>query len=158
MPSMNLVPITGVIQDITAFGDDCCQRQVSIRNSDGISNFIVGPDTYVINEVRLRPGMNVAAFYDASLPIPLLFPPQYQAVFIGRRNPYETMYAGYFDDNLEALDGSLKLNVERYTPVVTSNGQPFECSLGGKLLIVYYSTTTRSIPPQTTPRKIIVIC
>ena len=50
MPSMNLVPITGVIQDITAFGDDCCQRQVSIRNSDGISNFIVGPDTYVINE------------------------------------------------------------------------------------------------------------
>ena len=75
MPSMNLVPITGVIQDITAFGDDCCQRQVSIRNSDGISNFIVGPDTYVINEVRLRPGMNVAAFYDASLPIPLIFPP-----------------------------------------------------------------------------------
>ncbi len=104
---MNLVPITGVIQDITAFGDDCCQRQVSIRNSDGISNFIVGPDTYVINEVRLRPGMNVAAFYDASLPIPLIFPPQYQAVFIGRRNPYETMYAGYFDDNLEAWMGLL---------------------------------------------------
>ncbi len=26
------------------------------------------------------------------------------------------------------------------------------------MLLVYYTVTTRSIPPQTTPRKIIVLC
>lgn len=158
MPTMNLVPINGVIQNITAFGDTCCEQQVSIRNSDGVHNFIISSDTYVMNEVRLRPGMNVAAFYDASLPIPLIYPPRYQAVFIGRKNPSENIYAGNFDENLEAMDGSLKLNIARSTVVVTANGQSFGCSPGGQLLIVYYTTTTRSIPPQTTPRKIIVVC
>ncbi len=158
MPSMNLVPVNGVIQRINSFNNNCCMLEVTIRNSDGITNFIVSPDTYVINEVRLRAGMNVTAFYDASLPIPLIFPPQYQAIFIGRRNPTENIYAGEFDGNLEALDGALKLNIGRSTEIVTSNGQPFDCSLEGQMLIVYYSATTRSIPPQTTPRKIIVIC
>lgn len=161
MPSMNLVPVHGVIQSITPFGDTCCQQQITIQNQEGTQNFILSPDTYVINEVRLRVGMNVTAFYDANLPVPLIYPPQYQAIFIGRRNPYENIYAGEFDENLEALDGSLKLNIERYTAVVTSNGQPFDCSLKdykNLLLIVYYTTTTRSIPPQTTPRKVIVVC
>lgn len=158
MPSMNLVPVNGVIQRINSFNNNCCMLEVTIRNSDGITNFIVSPDTYVINEVRLRAGMNVTAFYDASLPIPLIFPPQYQAIFIGRRNPTENIYAGEFDGNLEALDGALKLNIGRSTEIVTSNGQPFDCSLEGQMLIVYYSATTRSIQPQTTPRKIIVIC
>lgn len=158
MPSTNLVPVNGVIQRINSFNNNCCMLEVTIRNSDGITNFIVSPDTYVINEVRLRAGMNVTAFYDASLPIPLIFPPQYQAIFIGRRNPTESVYAGEFDGSLESLDGALKLNIGRSTEIVTSNGQPFDCSLEGQMLIVYYSATTRSIPPQTTPRKIIVIC
>ena len=44
------------------------------------------------------------------------------------------------------------------TNVVTGNGQRFNCTIGGRNLIVFYSVTTRSIPPQTTPRKIIVMC
>jgi len=147
MPSFNLVPVNGVIQSVTEFNNNCCMLMTAVRNSDGITNFVVSPDTYVIGEVRLRAWMNVTAFYDAALPVPLIFPPQYQ-----------TVYAGVFDDNLEALDGSLKLNIGRSTQIVTSNGQPFNCPLSGQTLIVYYSATTRSIPPQTTPRKIIVIC
>lgn len=158
MPDTNLVPINGVVQNITPIRDNCCEQIVSVRSSDGISNFIIGPDTYVINEVRIRPGMNVTAFYDASLPIPLIFPPQYRAVFIGRRNPSETIYAGYFGSDLTAEDNSLKLNINRGTEIVTSNGQRYSCSPGDRTLIVYYTTTTRSIPPQTTPRKIIVLC
>lgn len=158
MAPMNLVPVNGTIQNISAFGNNCCQQQVTIRNSDGIQNFIIHPGTYVIEEIRLRPGMNVTAFYDANLPIPLIFPPQYQTVFIGRRNPAETIYAGNFDESLLSLDGTLQLNLGRSTNIVTSNGQPYNCSPGGQLLIVYYTTTTRSVPPQTTPRKVIVIC
>ena len=128
MPSMNLVPVNGIILSITPFGDDCCEQQVSIRTSNGINHFIVGPETYVINNVRLRPGMNVTALYDADQAVPLIYPPQYRAVLIGRRNPSENVYAGYFDENLMSADASLQLNIDNSTSVVTANGQTFQCS------------------------------
>ena len=64
----------------------------------------------------------------------------------------------YFNNRLEAVNNSLKLNVGRGTDVVTPNGQRFTCNLRNRLLIVFYGATTRSIPPQTTPDKIIVMC
>lgn len=158
MPNSTLVPVSGVIQAITPLTNDCCTQRVSIMNTSGITNFMVSASSYVIQGVRLRPGMNVTAFYDSSLPIPLIFPPQYQAVIIGMRNFNEMIYAGYFDENLVAEDNSLQLNIARSTEILTANGQRFNCNPGGQLLIVYYTNTTRSIPPQTTPRKIIVMC
>lgn len=157
MPT-TLMSVTGMIQNVSALDENCCEQQVTIRNENGITNFIISTDTYVIGEVRLRPGMYVTAFYDASLPVPLIFPPRYQAVVIGRRNPSENIFAGYFDDTLTAEDNALTLNIGRSTEVVTSNGQLFRCRPENQMLIVYYSETTRSIPPQTTPRKIIVLC
>lgn len=157
MPAM-LTPITGIVQSSSSFGDNCCERQITIRSNNGISHFIVGPDTYVIGEIRLRPGMYVTAFYDASLPVPLIFPPRYQAVIIGRKNPSENIFAGYFDENLTSENRELSLNIANSTEVVTSNGQPFNCRPENQMLIVYYTETTRSIPPQTTPRRIIVMC
>ena len=157
-PSTNLVAINGVVQNISAFDNSCCQQQATIRSTEGISNFIISPNTQVMNNTLLRPGMNVTAFYDANVAIPLIFPPRYQAIFITKRNPNETVYIGNFDQNLMAYDGSLQLNIGRNTEILTSNGQRFNCPLGGHLLIVYYSVTTASLPPQTTPRKIIVVC
>ena len=161
MPAMNLIPVNGIVVSITPFGDDCCEQQVSIRTTEGINNFIVGPETYVQNNVRLRPGMNVTALYDGEQAVPLIYPPQYRAVFIGRRNPGEKVYAGYFDETLTSSDGSLQLNIDTSTSVVTANGQTFQCSPGGHTLIVYYSETTAGsersagatlskIPSQTT--------
>lgn len=158
MANSTFVPISGVIQSITPQSDDCCTQQVSIRNAEGITNFVISPATYVIQEVRLRPGLSVSAFYDSNLPIPLIYPPQYQAVIIGRRTPNETIYAGYFDENLTAEDDSLRLNVSRSTEILTSNGQRYNCSLAGQFLIVYYTTSTRSIPALATPHKVIVMC
>lgn len=158
MAQQTLVPVSGIIQRIAPISQDCCSWKVSIVNNNGITNFIVSPATYVIQDVQLRPGMQVTAFYDSNLAIPLIYPPEYQAVIIGRKNSNETIYAGYFDDNLVAEDQSLKLNVARNTEIITSNGQRFTCNLGGQLLIVYYSISTMSIPPQTTPRRIIVVC
>ena len=60
--------------------------------------------------------------------------------------------------NLTAADNSLRLNIARNTEILTLNGQRFSCPPGGNFLLVYYSVTTRSIPPQTTPRRIIVLC
>ncbi len=157
MPA-TLIPISGTVQNISSFGDNCCEQQITIRRGSDINNFIISADTYVVGATRLRPGMYVTAFYDSSLPVPLIYPPRYQAVIIGRRNPRENIFAGYFDETLTAEDNALQLNIGRSTEVVTSNGQAFNCSPENQLLVVYYTETTRSIPPQTTPRRVIVVC
>lgn len=158
MDNLQLIPISGVVQRITRFSEDCCNQLVTIRNQDGESQLVISPETYVIDTVRLRIGMRVTAFYDGTQPAPLIFPPQYQALIIGRSNANETIAVGYFDETLLAADGSLQLNISYSTEIVTSNGQNYTCSVGGNVLIVYYRMTTRSNPPQTTPRKIIVMC
>lgn len=154
----HLIPITGIIQTIRQSGNNCCEVEASIINPSGITNIRVTPDTYVAGSIRLLPGMTVTAFYDGNAPVPLIFPLRYTAVMIGRKSPQETIYAGYFDENLIAADQKLALNISESTQIITANGQRFLCSPGNHILMVYYTVTTRSIPPLTTPRKIIVMC
>lgn len=90
MSNSTLIPIDGIIQNISTPTDDCCQQQVTIRNSQGVYNFMVDADTYIVGSIRLRPGMTVAAFYDGNVAVPLVYPPQYQAVIISRRSPGRT--------------------------------------------------------------------
>lgn len=158
MQSSTLTPINGVIQSISPLENDCCSRLITLSTTDGPVNIALTSTTYVVQESRLRAGMTVTAFYDPNLPVPLVFPPRYQAVILTRRNPREMVTVAFFDDNLIATDGSLALNIGPSTEILSSNGQPFTCDPGGQYLIVYYTTTTRSIPPQTTPRRIIVMC
>lgn len=157
--SMNyadFVPVIGVIVNIAR--NDCCSQMLTLRTEEGIVNFLLTSETQVIDSRRLRQGMRIAAFYDGSLPIPLIFPPQYQAQLIAVLGRNEQIMLNYFDRNLLAGDGSLQLNIARNTPVQTINGQMFSCDIGERTLLVYYSAETRSIPPQTTPDKIIVLC
>lgn len=158
MPNFSFVPLEGTIQNIRPFGDECCSSFVTLQTSEGTVTVVVSSDTYVISEVGLRRGMTVAAFYDAQVPVPLIYPPQYRAVILGRKQPNETITVDYFDETLTNNDNTLKLNVSPATDIVGSNGQPFRCSLVDRLLIVYYTNATKSIPSQIVPRKIIVMC
>lgn len=158
MTTPTLVPITGVVRQISPVFNDCCSIEVTLESNQQISNFIVSSATYVIQGVRLRVGMRVISFYDASLPIPLIYPPRYQAIIIGLQPTGTTIYAGYFDDNLTSSDNTLRLMPSRTTEILSSTGQAFTCSISNQLLIVFYTASTRSIPAQTTPQKIIVLC
>lgn len=157
MDYTNFVLVIGTILSITR-GNDCCSQMMSLRTENGIVNFVVGPQTLVIDSRQLRPGMHVAAFYDSSLPVPLIFPPQYAAQIVTVLGRNEQIMLNYFENDLIASDLSLQLFVARNTVIKTINGQNFNCNLGNQTLLVYYSATTRSIPPQTTPRKIVVLC
>lgn len=157
MDYANLVPVIGVIMNITR-GNDCCSQMVALRTENGIVNFAVDMDTVIIDSRQLRQGMRVAAFYDSNLPVPLIFPPQYRAQIITVLGRNEQVMLNYFDSDLTAADGSLQINIAAGTVIKTINGQNITCNLGEHMLLVYYTVTTRSIPPQTTPRKIIVLC
>lgn len=158
MDFATLVPITGTIWNMDS-GEDCCSKMITLRTGDGSTvNFIVTQETVVINSRQLRPGMRIAAFYDSSLPVPLIYPSQYRAQLVTVLGRNEQIMLNYFDSSLTATDGSLRLNLERTTNIETINGQEFTCDLGNQPLLVYYTETTRSIPPQTTPRRIVVLC
>lgn len=157
MAYSDYVPVTGTIVNISR-GNDCCTQMMSLRAENGIVNFMVGTGTQIIDNRQLRPGMRVVAFYDSSLPVPLIFPPQYQAQMIAVVGRNEQVMLNYFDRNLTASDNSLQLNISKDTMIRTINGQNFSCNPANRVLLVYYSNTTRSIPPQTSPNRIIVLC
>lgn len=157
MAYSDYVPVKGTVLSISR-GSDCCSQMMSLGTGSGIVNFVIGQETQVIDSRRLRPGMQVTAFYDSSLPVPMIFPPQYMAQIVAAHGGSEQIFLGEFNNNLVASDGSLQLNIGRSTDIKTINGQIFTCNPGGRVLLVYYTNTTRSIPPQTTPRKIVVLC
>lgn len=158
MSDLELNAVTGIIRNVQSSNSQCCEQQITLANAQGITNIIIKPSTFVVGSIRLVRGMTVTVFFDANAPAPTIFPPQYNAVIIAQKIGREEIYAGYFDENLLAQNQALQLNLSPRTIMLTANGQRFTCSPGGHLLIVFYRYTTYSIPPQTTPHKIIVIC
>lgn len=157
MPYEDYIPVSGIILSVIR-GGDCCSQMLSMQTDNGIVNFMVDSRTKVIEDAQLRSGMRVVAFYDGREPVPLIFPPRYRARLITAAGRNEQVSLNRFDRNLVAMDGSLQLNISGNTVVRTANGQNFHCNLSGQVLLVYYTATTRSIPPQTTPSKVIVFC
>ena len=149
--------VEGIIQEINR-GDDCCSMTLSVISGSDIVNVVVSGDTAVIDNVRLRPGMRIAAFYDTNLPTPAVYPPQYRAELVTTLRRNQQVKLDYFDDSLTSSDNSLRLNIGPTTNIVTLNGQQYTCSPENMELLVYYTTATFSIPAQTTPQRVIVLC
>ena len=155
--------VTGTINNVSPLRscswDWCnCASTLSLRTKEGPVDLVVYSDTYVLGSETLRPGHRITAFYDADAPVPLIYPPQYRADLIAVLRPEEDVAIGYFDDSLTAIDNSLRLNLYQSTIISTMNGQAYLCSPANHYLLVYYTATTRSIPPQTAPGRIIVLC
>lgn len=151
------VPVSGTILNITG-GGDCCSQMVSLRTDMGIVNFHVNAETRIIDNRLLRRGMEIVAYYDSNLPVPLIFPPQYHAQIVAVPGRNQEIMLNYFDRNLLASDQSLQLNIGANTEVRTINGQSFRCYPGNQWMLVFYSATTRSLPPQTTPARVVILC
>ncbi|WP_066712296.1 hypothetical protein [Clostridium sp. Marseille-P299] len=136
-----------------------CTQQFSVVNESGdMVNFIVTSDTYILDHKMLEIGDHVIGFYDANAPVPFIFPPQYRAIVMARVSRSETIAVDYFNRQLVSSDGFLKLNIGPSTMIMLTNGQRFTGNPSNNNLVVVYSFSTRSIPAQTTPSKIIVLC
>jgi len=70
----------------------------------------------------------------------------------------ESILADRFSgDPLVGSGGALRLNPAEGVEIASADGSAYAGSLDGAVLVVYYSATTRSIPPETTPRKVVVL-
>lgn len=141
-----------------------CTLNLTLQSMDqGIIHIIVSGSTYVVNNRQLQIGDQITCFYSTFAPVPLIYPPQYQAAVIVHTPSGSYAALDYFvqipyNSQLTNSDDTLRLNLSSRTQLLLPNGQPFGGALPGKLLLVLYRATTRSIPAQTTPQKIIVFC
>lgn len=71
---------------------------------------------------------------------------------------YQNVKVDYFNGQLVSSDGQLKLNISPYTQILLTNGQPFSGNPVNRDLIAIYGPITKSIPAQTTPYRIVVLC
>jgi hypothetical protein len=151
-----------MIQDYLVGSDEelnGCFKLMSLLRGDGsIVNFVISPTTYFLDHVMVSIGDRVTGFYDVNVPVILIYPPQYQALIIVKNNFYENVKVDYFNNQLVSSDGQLQLNISSYTPILLQNDQPFTLNPTNRNLLVVYGTATFSIPAQTTPYKIIVLC
>jgi hypothetical protein len=136
-----------------------CYKLMTVRSGDGnVVNFIISPSTYFVDHIMISVGNIVIGFYDANAPVPLIYPPQYQAIVISKLVPGQNVKVDHFNEHMVSSDNTLMLNINPFTQIMLENGQAFNANPANHNLIVVYGPTTRSIPAQTTPNRIIVMC
>ncbi|MVX65306.1 hypothetical protein GKZ28_16560 [Clostridium chromiireducens] len=150
------------IEDFYPAQDDAsvgCYKLMSLENVNrGPVNFVISPETYFVDHEVVEVRDEVTGFYDANAPALLIYPPQYPAIVIAKDTGDQNVTVDYFNNQLISNDGNLKLNIAPSTKVILRNDQPFSRYPGNRNLIVIYGPTTKSIPAQTTPYEIILLC
>lgn len=155
---------TGVVMDIQDFWREAgepagCVKLMTLADSRGdTANFVVMPDTYFVDHAMVKSKDHVTGFYDAAAPVPMIYPPQYVAVVMAKMVVGRQVTVDYFGRDLISSDGQLQLNIGPDTAVMLENGQAFSGRPIGRDLAVTYGPVTRSIPAQTTPYQIVVLC
>lgn len=136
-----------------------CYKIMTVRGEGAeVARFVITPYTYFVAGFVVRPGSRVIAFYDADLPVPMIYPPQYRAVVVAQEKKAQNVAVDFFDANLVSGRGTLKLNIAPSTKVLLRNGQPFTQNPANHYLVAVYGAATRSMPAQTRPSEVVVLC
>ncbi|RKD22914.1 hypothetical protein BEP19_11805 [Ammoniphilus oxalaticus] len=112
-----------------------------------------------VDESELKKELTVDAYYDKNKPMIMIYPPQIAPeIVIVHGEEMGQVKVGKFTNEFVSLDNQLKLNLAEDTQLVNHQGKEIkEDELNGKELIVFYTASTKSIPAQTTPNKIIAL-
>lgn len=162
---MQFLSFTGTVTKIQNLemgmqgGASRCMQLFTVEDHQGtIVNFLISQDTYFLHHEMIEEGDQITGYYDANAPVPLIYPPQYNAIVIAKVTAQYFVKVAHFNEYLISEDGQLQLNISQRTQRLFENGQRFEGDIRNRNLIVVYGPTTRSIPAQTTPYEIIVLC
>lgn len=106
----------------------------------------------------LKVGMAVEVFYHQNTPTALSLPPQLTpAVIVIQGEEAMPTFMGEFDEDLVSGDKFLALNIGEETAIVNETGEELTAKdIAGQTALVFYEMSTKSIPAQTTPSKVVV--
>lgn len=133
------------------------------KEGENTNVFVVNKDTLIFDntgkEVKLQKGDKVTAYTYANKPMLMIYPPQYNPeVIIVETKEMGSVTVDFFNKDLVNTDNSLKLNVGKETVVQSQSAKEVSAKdLAEQHLLVFYTITTRSIPAQTPPTKVIVL-
>lgn len=146
----------GTVKKISV--SDNGNKFVLLESSDSKEvNMIITKDTYIVNGDTLAEGASVTGYYDANAPVIMIYPPQYNAEVLVVESREQLVKVDVFDKDLISSDNFLKLNLSETTEIVTKDGTAYKGELADKKLAVIYRTSSKSIPSQTTPIKVVVL-
>ncbi|MED3573929.1 copper amine oxidase N-terminal domain-containing protein [Cytobacillus praedii] len=113
--------------------------------------------TEAFEKNKLVKGLTITAYYDKNKPMLMIYPPRTTPeIIVVNGKDMGQVKVSKFDDQYVSLDNELKLNIAEDTILLNKQGDKIKKEkLKGKELIVFYDISTRSIPAQTTPKKII---
>ncbi|WP_285399219.1 copper amine oxidase N-terminal domain-containing protein [Lysinibacillus sp. fls2-241-R2A-57] len=135
----------------------------TVKDGDQTNILEITKDTLVFDntgkKVELKKGDKVVAYTFANKPQKLIYPPQFDPdVVIVETEAAGFVEVDYFFENLTNTYDVLKLNIGENTELLNEKGEKVEAKdLVEKHLVVFYTVSTRSIPAQTTPSKVIVL-
>lgn len=156
--------INGIVVSLAGRPDDRtvsspCALTLTIQDYYGNQNTVIlEPTTYVLNQAPIRQGDVIIVFYDTTASMPPASPPLCRAAAVVKPAYAQSACLDFFDQDLLSSDGLLKVELSNLTETRTQNGQLFDGTLGGRLLLVLFGSVTRSIPAQTTAESITVFC
>ncbi len=136
------------------------ENEVNYTVSENTLVYTVNGEKKSVNDIAKDASITVfTSSYSAA---PMIMPPQYQAdvIIINDAEAVSSVNVDTYvaeGETLVNVSNSLVLNMADTTKVVDKEDKETEETLENKDLIVFYSMSTRSIPPQTTPEKVVVI-
>lgn len=111
---------------------------------------------------KIKEGDRLQAYFDKNAPMILIYPPQYPVKLIVIMDGEGSAKTARFGSDMisieDDMNSSLKLNISEDTIIESIDGKDYaKDMLADKNLLVFYKGTTKSIPPQTNPQKIVVL-
>lgn len=164
--SSDYIKFTGVITEVKQTDQSLRVMVVNPENkmqmilplTDGVPIFN-SSTTVKLEKQALKKGIYVEVYYDKNKPVPLIYPATITPeIIVVLGNELGQVKVSKFDEQFLSLDHDLKLNLSEETILLNMKGESIQKDdLKGKELIVFYSFATKSIPAQTTPKKIIAL-
>ena len=136
-----------------------CVIYATVEDENGNTvTFLITPSTFVVDWETLSVGDRCMFWYRVDAPAPLIYPPQFAAVVAAKVKNSRMIDVSFYNAALVNAEQTLQLNMDGSVNLRTTNNQYFQGSPANHSLVVIYESSTRSIPAQTTPKKIFVLC
>jgi len=161
-PQLNYGQFVGTVEEIMPFFNSDGKLSeatplVMLKDASGqLTAFTINEYTYIPENTKLEVGATMIGIHDLNVPIPMIYPPQYQALVLAPAGGIQGVKVERFDEDMLSFDGELQLLPGDY-PIYYYNGIAFEGDLTGRLIAVFSSVMALSIPAQTTPDRIVVL-
>lgn len=138
-------------------------QQFRISKPDNEYDIIISKDTLILTntgeQIELKEGQNFTAFVNINKPMITIYPPQYSPeIIIIQTDSKGMVVQGKFNRDFVNDELSLKLNIDEETVMMDLQGNTVSSNeIVNQNILVFYDKTTRSIPAQTSPTKIILL-